>query len=175
MPPDFPGTVTHHPKTRESAVMAKAIAVEALRTKFTEIGYSVPGKDPRVDRIRDHDCSAEPNKPFAISAIPKALIPHISLGKTDADAPVPFGRSKGRQSNDKMENDMTSKIFAIVAAAVVLASAGVASAQTRYQTRHAPYASPYYNQDTRNLRFGHANDKQFDPYAGTVFEGVAPY
>ena len=66
---------------------------------------------------------------------------------------------------------MTSKIFAIVAAAAVLTSAGVASAQTRY----APYASPYYNQDTRNLRFGHANDKQFDPYAGTVFEGVAPY
>ena len=23
------------------------------------------------------DCSAQPNKPFAISAIPKALIPHI--------------------------------------------------------------------------------------------------
>jgi hypothetical protein len=70
-----------------------------------------------------------------------------------------------------MENDMTSKISAIVAAAVVLASASVASAQTVY----APYTNSYYNQDTRNLRYGHANDHRFDPYAGTVFEGVAPY
>ena len=38
-----------------------------------------------------------------------------------------------------------------------------------------PYANSYYNQDTRNLRFGHANDPQFDPYAGTVWEDVAPY
>jgi hypothetical protein len=67
--------------------------------------------------------------------------------------------------------NMISKITAILAAAVVLASAGVASAQTVY----APYANSYYHQDTRNLRYGHANDHQFDPYAGTVFEGVAPY
>jgi hypothetical protein len=67
-----------------------------------------------------------------------------------------------------MENDMTSKIAAIVAAAVVLASASVASAQT-------VYVPSYHNQDTSNLRYGHANDRQFDPYRGTVFEGVAPY
>ena len=55
---------------------------------------------------------------------------------------------------------MTSKITAILAAAVVLASASVASAQTAY----APsFHNPYHNQDTRNLRFGHANDPQFDP------------
>ena len=66
---------------------------------------------------------------------------------------------------------MTSKIFAVVAAAVVLASASVASARTV----HAPYANSYHNQDTRNLRYGHANDPQFDPYRGTVFENVAPY
>jgi hypothetical protein len=71
-----------------------------------------------------------------------------------------------------------TKITAIVAAAVVLASADVASAQT---SRHAgaqwqaPYAGSYYNQDTRNLRYGHANDRQSDPLAGTVFDGVAPY
>ena len=71
-----------------------------------------------------------------------------------------------------MENDMTSKITAIVAAAVVLASASVASAQTVY----APsYHNSYHNQDTSNLRYGHANDHQFDPLAGTVFDGVAPY
>jgi hypothetical protein len=76
---------------------------------------------------------------------------------------------KGGQT---MENDMTSKITAILTAAIVLASASVASAQTAY----APsYHNPYNNQDTRNLRYGHANDHQFDPYRGTVFEGVAPY
>ena len=58
---------------------------------------------------------------------------------------------------------MTSKIFAIVAAAVVLASASVASAQTR----HAPYANSYYNQDTTNLRYGHVNDPVFDAFGGT--------
>jgi hypothetical protein len=76
-----------------------------------------------------------------------------------------------------MENDMTSKITAILAAAVVLASAGVASAQPTRHARaqwQAPYANSY-NQDTRNLRFGRANDYQFNPLAGTVFDGVAPY
>jgi hypothetical protein len=69
---------------------------------------------------------------------------------------------------------MTGKITAILAAAVMLASAGVASAQTH---RHAgaQWQAPYANSDTRNLRFGHANDPQFDPLAGTVFDGVAPY
>jgi hypothetical protein len=68
--------------------------------------------------------------------------------------------------------NMISKISAIVAAAVVLASVSVASAQTAY----APsFHNSYHNQDTRNLRFGHANDPQFDPYAGTVWENFAPY
>jgi hypothetical protein len=68
--------------------------------------------------------------------------------------------------------------FAIAIAAVASLPIATASAQTN---RHggaqwqAPYANSYYNQDTRNLRFGHANDHQFDPYAGTVFEDVAPY
>ena len=71
---------------------------------------------------------------------------------------------------------MTSKITAILAAALVLGSAGAASAQThRHADWQAPYASSYYSQDTRNLRFGHANDRQFDPLAGTVLDGVAPY
>ena len=58
---------------------------------------------------------------------------------------------------------MISKITAILAAALVLGSAGAASAQTH---RHAGWQAPYansYNQDTRNLRYGHANDPQFDP------------
>jgi hypothetical protein len=58
---------------------------------------------------------------------------------------------------------MISKITAIVAAALVLGSAGAASAQTH---RPAGWQAPY-NQDTRNLRYGHANDPQFDVYAGT--------
>ena len=77
---------------------------------------------------------------------------------------------------------MTSKITAILTAAVVLASAGVASAQigrhdaVQWQTPDAnSYKQGTNSQDTSNLRYGHANDRQFDPYRGTVFEGVAPY
>jgi hypothetical protein len=57
---------------------------------------------------------------------------------------------------------MISKITAILAAALALGSAGAASAQTH---RHAGWQAPYANsyKDTRNLRYGHANDTQFDP------------
>jgi hypothetical protein len=73
-----------------------------------------------------------------------------------------------------MENKMTGKITATLAAVMVLASTSIASAQTN---RHpgAQWQAPYANQDTRNLRYGHANDRQFDPLAGTVLDGVAPY
>ena len=67
-----------------------------------------------------------------------------------------------------MENDMTSKITAILAAAIVLASAGVASAQTNRHVPgqwYAPYANSYV--DTGNLRYGHANGPVFDVYGGT--------
>jgi hypothetical protein len=72
----------------------------------------------------------------------------------------------GNFQNENEENDMTSKITTILTAAIVLASAGVASAQTN---RHAvaQWQAPYYNQDTRNLRFGHTNDPVFDVYGGT--------
>ena len=68
--------------------------------------------------------------------------------------------------------------FAIAIAAVASLAIATASAQTNRNAGaqwQAPYANSYYNQATRNLRFGHANDHQFDPYAGTVFEDVAPY
>ena len=75
---------------------------------------------------------------------------------------------------------MTSKITVILAAAVVLASAGVASAQTN---RHggaqwqAPYANSYYNRDywARIQGVAPYETPHFNPYAGTVFDGVAPY
>ena len=58
---------------------------------------------------------------------------------------------------------MISKISAIVAAAVMLASVSVASAQTAY----APsFHNSYHNQDTRNLRYGHANDPHLTPMPG---------
>ena len=64
-----------------------------------------------------------------------------------------------------MENNMTSKITAIVTAAVVLTSAGVASAQigrhdaAQWQVLDANYYKQgTNNQDTSNLRYGHAND-----------------
>jgi hypothetical protein len=92
----------------------------------------------------------------------------------DADVPVRLAASKSGKAM-RWEKDMTGKITAIfAAAAVVLASAGFASAQNNRHAR-AQWQAPYYNQDTRNLRYGHANDHQFDSYAGTVFDGVAPY
>jgi hypothetical protein len=77
-----------------------------------------------------------------------------------------------------MENDMTSKITTILAAAIVLASASVASAQTIRPVPgqwYAPYANsyvdtgPYANSyvDTGNLRYGHVNDPVFDAFGGT--------
>jgi hypothetical protein len=74
---------------------------------------------------------------------------------------------------------MTRKITAILAAAVVLTSAGVASAQTnshsartngQWQARQAPYSDIWTGSGFPAGRFD-----QRDPYAGTVFEGVAPY
>jgi hypothetical protein len=64
--------------------------------------------------------------------------------------------------------------FAIAIAAVASLAIATASAQTNRQAG-AQWQSPYANQDTRNLRFGHANDPQFDPYVGTVFDDVYPY
>jgi hypothetical protein len=65
----------------------------------------------------------------------------------------------------RMENNMTSKITAILTAAVVLASASAASAQigrhdaAQWQASDAnPYKQGTNNQDTSNLRYGHAND-----------------
>jgi hypothetical protein len=60
-----------------------------------------------------------------------------------------------------MENNMTSKITAILTAAVVLASASAASAQIgRHDAAQwqASDANSYKQQDTSNLRYGHAND-----------------
>ena len=121
---------------------------------------------PRRERDRDYNCLAQSNRPFAIST--EGVYPaHFKCRTMQARSHL--AAPKGGQT---MENDMTSKITAILAAAVVLASASVASAQTAY----APsFHNPYHNQDTRNLRFGHANDPQFDPLAGTIFDGVAPY
>ena len=65
----------------------------------------------------------------------------------------------------RIENNMTSKITAILTAAVVLASADVASAQigrhdaVQWQVPDAnSYKQGTNDQDTSNLRYGHAND-----------------
>ncbi len=80
---------------------------------------------------------------------------------------------------------MTGKITAAVVTAILLGSAGVASAQVGRTgpTNQAPYANPYYSPYynsyyNRNYWQGVApagRIYQRDPYAGTVFEGVAPY
>jgi hypothetical protein len=83
-----------------------------------------------------------------------------------------------------MEISMTGKITAAVVAAILFASAGVASAQTNGHSARtsshwqAPYSDSYYNRDYWEGVEGVAPGvriEQRDPYAGTVFEGVAPY
>ena len=78
------------------------------------------------------------------------------------------------------ENNNDYRISAILAATLMLASAGVASAQTNRHARaqwQAPYADFYFNRDYWAGIEGFApyQRPRFDPYAGTVFEGVAPY
>ena len=77
---------------------------------------------------------------------------------------------------------MTSKITALLAAALVFASAGVASAQVgrrgdEWRTPYGGYYDGYYNRDYWRGIQGVApyHTPRFDPYAGTIYEGVAPY
>ena len=82
---------------------------------------------------------------------------------------------------------MTGKIAAIVAAVVLIASAGVASAQPKrhvprtdqwqapYAQTQAPYADTYYNRDYWAGVYPAGRSEPRNPLAGTVFEGVAPY
>jgi hypothetical protein len=78
-----------------------------------------------------------------------------------------------------MENNMTRKITAVLAAAVVLTSAGVAAAQTnshpartngQWQARQAPYSDIWTGSGFPVGRYD-----QRDPLAGSVFDGIAPY
>jgi hypothetical protein len=81
----------------------------------------------------------------------------------------------------EMEIDMTGKITAIVAAALLVASAGVASAQPKRHVAHigtqvqAPYADFYYNRDYWAGVAPAGRPLPPDPLTGTVFEGIAPY
>jgi hypothetical protein len=74
---------------------------------------------------------------------------------------------------------MTGKITAAVVAAILVASAGVASAkaskhwaQTSVQ---APYSDSYYDRDYWNGVAPAGRIQLHDPNAGTYWEGVAPY
>jgi hypothetical protein len=88
----------------------------------------------------------------------------------------------------EVEIDMTGKITAIVAAVVLIASAGVASAQPKrhvprtadqwqapYAQTQAPYVDSYYNRDYWAGVAPAGRPEPRDPLGGTVFEGVAPY
>ncbi len=81
---------------------------------------------------------------------------------------------------------MTSKITAIAITAVLVASAGAASAQTNTHaartnaqvTRaNAAWQSPYsyYNRDYWDAVSPAGRIQQRDPFVGTYFEGVVPY
>jgi hypothetical protein len=81
---------------------------------------------------------------------------------------------------------MTGKITAAVVAAILLGSAGIASAQVgrtgpTYSPYYGPYYSPFYNsyyngaywrgiQNVAPYRSG-----GYDPYYGTYLDNVAPY
>jgi hypothetical protein len=69
---------------------------------------------------------------------------------------------------------MTGKITAALVAAILLASAGVASAQIGRRGPNA-YYNPYYNRDYWQGVAPHGLIEGRDPYAGTYWEGVAPY
>ncbi len=73
---------------------------------------------------------------------------------------------------------MIGKITAAAAVAVLLASAGVASAQTRpahvYGAWQPPFANSYYNQDYWRAVAPNLSQPR-DPFVGTVFDNVAPY
>jgi hypothetical protein len=74
---------------------------------------------------------------------------------------------------------MTSKITAAAVAAILLSSAGVASAQTgrhgSWTSGQAAYSQSYYNGDYWNGVSPAGRIQQRDPYVGTPFENVAPY
>ena len=96
---------------------------------------------------------------------------------------------KGRQfSGMEVESDMTGKITAIVAAAILIISAGAASAQPKrhvarvgdqwqapYAQTQAAYVDSYYNRDYWAGVAPAGRPEPRDPLAGSVFEGVAPY
>jgi hypothetical protein len=84
------------------------------------------------------------------------------------------------------EVDMTAKITAAVLAAILLTSAGAASAQTsRHVTRtNTPQvrtsaawqsSDPYYNKDYWDRVAPAGKIQLHDPFVGTYFEGVVPY
>jgi|SRR5262249_48965004 hypothetical protein len=91
----------------------------------------------------------------------------------------PAARKGRRFLEMEVEIEMTGKISAIVAAAVLIASAGVASAQparhVAHVARHVQVLTPDAGYNYHFRGDGPAARPQADPYAGTVFENVAPY
>jgi hypothetical protein len=87
---------------------------------------------------------------------------------------------KGRRFLEmEVEFEMTGKITAIITTAVLIASAGVASAQSARHVAHVAHATrQVLVPDEANYHFrgdAPAARPQVDPLTGTVFEGVAPY
>jgi hypothetical protein len=82
---------------------------------------------------------------------------------------------------------MIRKMTSLVAVALVLGSAGIASAQTNTHAarvngaRQAPFATSdynggaYFNEGYWRAIAPNGAIEQRDPYAGTVWEGVVPY
>jgi opacity protein-like surface antigen len=75
---------------------------------------------------------------------------------------------------------MSNKILIAAVSAILLASTGLASAQTRihrqatYGYGYAPYANSYYDRSYWDAVAPNIYVRP-DPFVGTVWEGVVPY
>jgi hypothetical protein len=76
---------------------------------------------------------------------------------------------------------MSNKILIAAASAILLASTGLAPAQTRIHRQapdaygyNAPYATSYYDRAYWNAVAPNTFVRP-DPFVGTVWEGVVPY
>jgi hypothetical protein len=89
--------------------------------------------------------------------------------------------------SDILEAEMSKKLLIAAAAAVLVASTGLASAQPGSHTRRqaprayvqtpyaqAPYADPYYDESYWSAVASHLYVRP-DPFVGTIWEGVVSY
>jgi hypothetical protein len=132
------------------------------------------------------DCLLIPNGPFTSFTMLEQRGSHIltvTVAQLPTVRPLPQAAQVSRSCN--VEVDMTGKITAALVAAIVLATAGAASAQTVVRApqvnatwqnpANGPYYNSYYNRDYWDAIASRTQPPGRDPFVGTVFENVVPY